>query len=376
MRRISSKQATEYAKSVARQIKSQGLYEHTPVPRTRFKAPRQGDLAYEFWSKRGSDKRLERLRRGVAQFNSTVSRLKARYAGVVQVPNPLNINDEVNYIRSTTEYNQRIREIEGILKKNSKTAQDVVARFNPETGEVVYRIRYIDRMLAQAQKKFIRKRDQSRLLEQQLREEEENATASTPDGRYKAWQREHGDNLTLYQAEYASQWAAKDDPEWYAAYMQGDAALERLNAEREAREDGEEPDYEPETQSWADIDTGAMDADDLTDMWAEMSENAADYAQLYLEVWEAFAGDYDGYATVKNIIEDFVELNPSALEDIFTDSQDPETQIEYMYPGAEGGMVGVHRFKHRASADMTPFYKRCFNIEMFWEEKAAEYGLR
>lgn len=359
MRRISSKQATEYAKSAARQIKSQGLYEHVPVPRTRFKAPRQGDLSYEFWSKRGSDKRLERLRRGVAQFNSTVSRLKARYAGVVQVPNPLNINDEVNYIRSTAEYNQRIREIEGILKKNSKTAQDVVARFNPETGEVVYRIRYIDRMLAQAQKKFIRKRDQGRLLEQQLREEEENAASSTPDGRYKARQREHGDNFTLYQAEYASQWGAKYDPEWYAA-----------------REDGEEPDYEPETQSWADIDTGAMDADDLTDMWAEMNENAADYAQLYLEVWEAFAGDYDGYATVKGIVEDFAEQNPSALEDILSDSQDPETQIEYMYPGADGGMLGVHRFKHRASADMTPFYKRCFNIEMFWEEKAAEYGIR
>lgn len=342
-------------------------------------------MSYEFWGKRGAEKRLERLRKGVAQFNSTVSRLNARYAGVVQVPNPLNINDEVRYIRSTKEYNQRIREIEGILKKNSKTAQDVVARFNPDTGEVVYRIRYIDRMLAKAKNKFVRKRDQARLLEQQFREEE-NAISNTPEGRYRAWLKDHGDNLTPYQADYAEQWVSDNDPEWYAAYMQGDDALERLNAERAARKEGEEPDYageiqeepgyEPETQSWADIDTGAMDADDLTDMWAEMSEKAADYAQLYLEVWEAFAGDYDGYATVKSIIEDFAEQNPEALEDILSNSHDPEIQIEYMYPGAEGGMVGVHRFKHRASADMTPFYKRCFNIEMFWEEKAAEYGIR
>lgn len=376
MRRISSRQATEYAKSAAKQIKAQGLYEHKTVPRARFKAPRQGDLSYEFWSKRGADKRLERLRKGVAQFNSTVSRLNSKYAGVVQVPNPLNINDEVRYIRSTKEYNQRIREIEGILKKNSKTAQDVIARFNPETGEVVYRIRYIDRMLSQAKKKFSRKRDQARLLEWQLQEEEDKAVANTPEGRYRAWQKEHGDNLTQYQSAYAEQWVAENDPDWHSAYMQGDDALERLNAERAAREAGEELGQEPETQTWADIDIGAMDADDLSDMWAEMSERAADYARLYLEVWEAFAGDYDGYATVRDIVEDLARQNPQALEDILTDSPDPETQIEYMYPGSEGGMVGVNRFKKRASADMTPFYKRCFNIEMFWEEKAAEYGIR
>lgn len=349
--RITTAKAKADISDLARQVKAAGEYVPHEVPRVRFKKPREGDYGFEFWQKRGGEERLAKLRKAVAQFNNTVSRLNNQYAGLVQVPKPLNVNDEVRWINSAQAYNSRMREIQGILKKNSKTAQDIVARVNPETGEVVYRLRYVDRMLKQAKKKLEGKSLRNQPMIEDMAEQERKATDRMAEKR-----REFSDSMPQSAWEYAID--KEDEVEW------------RLKNRPWEQGSGD-------GSPWYDVDVDAMDADDLEDMWGQLGETTADYARLYLEVWEAFARDFDGYDNVRGIIEDFVRSNPDALEDIFSESDDnPELNIEYMYPSADGGSIGPHRFKQRASADMTPEYKRYFNIEMFWEEKAAEYGIR
>lgn len=371
LKKLTSKQAEKYVLEQAENMVKYGLYEPAVNKRVRAKFPNE-----VLWT----GERKAKLTKAVAQFNSTIARLDKRYAGMVQLPNRVDINAEIAHIRSAKELNARVHQLEMILKKNSKTAQQIVTRYNSETGEVVYRLRYLDRELKSAKKKL--------------------------DARY-----EHvlGNDFDREQADRWRdknyRWVAENFPE----YADDGDALQRRIKEVQEQEEQRERDRQVQelideygipreeidarekareyVRGWNDVSTDDMDADDLDDLHEQLSEKASDYADLYLDTWDAYAGDYDGHDVVAQIIEEFKRKNPKALEDIFTRGPNgtipPEAMIEYMYHSAGGGGVsgggsrsGKSFHKESFTRDTEAHARRLFNIERFWEDMAAEYGLR
>lgn len=132
-------------------------------------------------------------------------------------------------------------------------------------------------------------------------------------------------------------------------------------------------------------DAGEMGGDDLEDMWRAEWDKAWDYFQRYLEVWEQYHGEYEGYSEVVRIINDFYAYAPDGLVTIL-EGPDPEKDINYIYPtGRELKAMGYEFRKNRrgrsvpkrgsVSSDMTPMESKRRNVLKFWQRKAAEYGI-
>lgn len=137
--------------------------------------------------------------------------------------------------------------------------------------------------------------------------------------------------------------AVRDElyPNWESM---SDEARQTAQANRNIKD--VRPDYSPEG---------------LQEQWAQHAWYNRSKMEKYLNAWDKYNSDIEGYESTRKIIEDFMNTHQKALYTILESDYD-EKEPEYIYPDKTAYAGLAHGIRQS-------------NVVRFWAQKADEYGL-